>query len=208
SVSLRDTAGVVKSGKYSVSISLSDGLVIDSVGTCEGSQLGATLDAQIQSDSQADLSFVVRTTLTGTAAHSVTFRCTPPGSNEVSDTRAFSLTLAPQGVNGVTPSYTYTESDEYTALPSTGSDPTDFTVTNSDASSKTLNVYYDTTDYSSYTVTGGSFSPGNPGVWTVNASSTSTLKLKYNPTGKRFIKIVEASTSTVLFRRLVVPYDY
>lgn len=208
SVSLRDTNGVVKSGKYSVSISLSDGLVIDSVGTCEGSLSGDTWDAQIQSDSQADLSFVVRTTLTGTAAHSVTFRCTPPGSNEVSDTRAFSLTLAPQGVNGVTPSYTYTLADEYTALPSTGSYSTDFTVTNSDASSKTLNVYYDTTDYSSYTVTGGSFSPGNPGVWTVNASSTSTLKLKYNPTGKRFIKIVEASTSTVLFRRLVVPYDY
>ncbi|HOP33411.1 MAG TPA: hypothetical protein PKU94_08545 [Candidatus Hydrothermia bacterium] len=209
SVYLQDTAGVAKSGTYTVTIGLSDGLVIDSVTTCEGSLSGNVWNAQIQSDSRADLSFVVRTTVTGTNNYTVSFTCTPPGSSELSQSRSFSLTRAPQSINGLVPSYSYSEADEYSVLPSTGDYGTSFKVQNTDVSNtKAVKVYYDTTDYQSYTVSNGSFTTGNPGVWTINANSTSTLTLKYAPTSKRFIKLVEPSTSTVLFRRVVIPYDY
>lgn len=205
SVYIQDSAGIVKSGTYQVQLSLSEGLSVTSVALCEGSLSGGVWTAAVQSDSRADLQFTVKTSTQGTGNYTVTASFTPLDTG-LSDSDTFSLTLTPPAIGGLVPSYSYSETDEYAALPSTGSYGTSFTLTNTSGSAVSCTVEYDTTDYAGYTVTGGSFTEGTPGTWTINASSTSTLTLKYNPTGKRYIRILK--DSTVLYRRAIVPYDY
>ncbi len=204
----KDANGIVSSGTYPFQVILPNGLTIDSIVSSDGSLTGSTWNATIQSNHKASITF--RTRLIGSpGAYTVTIIGTPSDSQLSYDFTATYSYPAPT-VGTVTPQYSNTESDEYTVLPPSGGweSSTSFTAINTGGSPVKLNVYYDTTDYAGYTVTGGSFAEGSPGVWTVNASTTSTLKLKYNPQARRYIKITSTDGAITLFRRSVIPATY